>query len=252
MTSKACCTIPPVSDDYTPKGTYEAIAGFNTYIVGPSQPTAGIIDIFDVFGLAPQTLQGADRLSFHTNAIVLVPDFFHGDKLDHALIPADTPEKQAAMHKFIKGKADAPTNVAALLKIREAVAEKYPTADDHWGVFGLCWGGKIGVLACGEGNEGSKRRFKVSGTAHPGALSAADAELLTAPHILLASPNESAEEVAEIKRILSQPGKTGEVETYEGMFHGWMGARANLKDEKNMEEFARGYEQASKFFTKYL
>jgi hypothetical protein len=30
------------------------------------------------------------------------------------------------------------------------------------------------------------------------------------------------------------------VETYEGMFHGWMGARANLEDEKNAREFERG------------
>lgn len=58
--------------------------------------------------------------------------------------------------------------------------------------------------------------------------------------------------VAVYKEVLSQPGKTGYVETYDKMFHGWMGARANLKDETNLAEYERGYKQVSEFFSKYL
>jgi dienelactone hydrolase len=83
-------------------------------------------------------------------------------------------------------------------------------------------------------------------------LDAKDAEALTSPHICLASPGEPANVVAQFKEILSQPGKTGEVETYGTMFHGWMGARANLKDEANLKEYERGYKQVADFFAKHL
>ncbi len=72
------------------------------------------------------------------------------------------------------------------------------------------------------------------------------------PYICLASPQEPADVVAQYKEILSRPGKIGEVDTYETMFHGWMGARANLSDEKNVKEFERGYAQVATFFRKYL
>lgn len=36
------------------------------------------------------------------------------------------------------------------------------------------------------------------------------------------------------------------------MFHGWMGARANLADAENVKEFARGYEQVAAFYNAHL
>ncbi|KAI1412788.1 alpha/beta-hydrolase [Hypoxylon sp. FL1857] len=252
MASHACAQIPPVSSDYNPKGFYETIAGLKTYVVGPQSPQRAIIDIYDVFGLAPQTLQGADRLSASLNALVIVPDFLEGVYVQPSWIPADTDEKKAALAKFLSEQAAFPKNVEKLIEIRKTAAEKWPSAEDRWGVFGLCWGGKVAVLACGKGNEGPGRVFKVSGTAHPGRLEAEDAEALTAPHICLASPGEPADVVAQYKEILAKPGKLGHVETYETMFHGWMGARANLADEKNRSEYERGYNQVAEFFAKYL
>ena len=221
-------------------------------IVGPDDATKAIIDVYDIFGIWPQTLQGADLLSSLTGALVLVPDFFEGEGAKPEWVPANTEEKQKAIGAFFSEKADFAKTVAALLKVRTDLGERYPAVDPHVGVFGLCWGGKIGVLAAAAGNEGPGRRFNVSGTAHPGRLDAKDGEALTAPHILLASKDEDAAVVAEYKTILSRPGKAGEVETYANMFHGWMGARSNLADAENVKEFARGYEQIAAFFNKHL
>ncbi|KAA6412563.1 MAG: Dienelactone hydrolase [Lasallia pustulata] len=58
--------------------------------------------------------------------------------------------------------------------------------------------------------------------------------------------------VKEYAKVLSSKSKVGHVETYETMFHGWMGARANLEDEANEKEFVRGYKQVAEFFAKYL
>ena len=37
------------------------------------------MDVYDIFGAANQTLQGADLLAAALNVVVLVPDFFKGE-----------------------------------------------------------------------------------------------------------------------------------------------------------------------------
>ena len=44
----------------------------------------------------------------------------------------------------------------------------------------------------------------------------------------------------EYSDVLNAEGKENHVETYSTMFHGWMGARANLENEDNAKEFERG------------
>lgn len=139
-----------------------------TDIVGPEDARKGIIDVYDIFGIWPQTIQGADRLSAQSGALVLVPDFFEGSGLSMDVIPNDTEEKTKKVHEFLATKANPEANVAKILAIRKELSEKYPAIEGHWGLFGLCWGGKLTVLACGAGNEGVGRRFEASGTAHPG------------------------------------------------------------------------------------
>ncbi|KAI0123295.1 dienelactone hydrolase family protein [Xylariales sp. AK1849] len=252
-TGDACDKLPPASLDYSPKGTWDTVAGLKTYITGPSNPSKAIILVYDIFGPSPQTLQGADRLFASLDALVIVPDFFEGSYVDPSWTPPDTDEKKALLQKFRSETAAIPSNLEKFIEVRKAAGEKWSSVgDEHWGVFGLCWGGKIGVLATGAGNEGKGRRIAVSGTAHPGRLAAEDAEALTVPHICLASPGEPADVVARIKEILSQPDKVGVVETYETMFHGWMGSRAKLNDEKNRTEYERGYDQIAEFFRSYL
>lgn len=108
-------------------------------------------------------------------------------------------------------------------------------------------GGKLAVLA-----SGSETPYKVSGTAHPGRLAKEDALNLTIPHLVLASPGEPAEIVKAYADIFDSGEKTGEVETYSTMLHGWMGARADLQNEENAKEFERGYNHVARFFGKYL
>ena len=71
-------------------------------------------------------------------------------------------------------------------------------------------------------------------------LERADAEAVTIPHICLASHDEPAEIVEEYAEIFKAGGKPGQVETYDTMFHGWMGARARLHEEENAKEYERG------------
>lgn len=73
------------------------------------------------------------------------------------------------------------------------------------------------------------------------------------PHIVLASKDEPADVVAQYKEIIEgRPDKTGTVETYYTMAHGWMGVRAKLDVEEDRKEYERGYQQVAEFFDKYL
>ncbi|KAK8040947.1 dienelactone hydrolase [Apiospora phragmitis] len=166
--------------------------------------------------------------------------------------PADTPEKQALVKGWFDAVGDYRKSKPKLLGVRRAAGERFASVRS-WGVFGLCWGGKAAVLASGEDNEGEGRRINVSGTAHPGALDAADAEALSVPYIVLASEDEPADVVAQYKEIIEgRPDKTGVVETYSTMGHGWMGVRAKLDVEDDRKEYERGYKQVADFFGKYL
>ena len=49
--NQACCNIPPVHSDYTPKGTFKSYGAFNrVYVTGPPTSDNAIICVFDIFG----------------------------------------------------------------------------------------------------------------------------------------------------------------------------------------------------------
>lgn len=98
-----------------------------------------------------------------------MPDFLKGHYVQEGWLPPDTPEKQKLFTEFRNGPGALEPNVEALLKLRKEVGEKWPSVDEHVAVGGLCWGGKVSVVACREGdNEGKGRKFNVIWTAHPG------------------------------------------------------------------------------------
>jgi len=62
LTAPACCKLPPVEAEYSPKGSYEKINGYKTYVTGPEDSDKAIVAIYDIFGFSPQILQGASSV----------------------------------------------------------------------------------------------------------------------------------------------------------------------------------------------
>lgn len=117
-------------------------------MTGPADATRAVIDIYDIFGFASQTLQGADRLAEHmggggggNGTLVLVPDLLEGHYAEHGWVPPDTPAKQEAFGRLLEGPASVQRAVGRLLEVRRLVGERYPGVDGHVAVGGLCWGG---------------------------------------------------------------------------------------------------------------
>lgn len=101
-------------------------------MTGPANATRAVIDIYDVFGPASQTIQGADRLSQHIgDCLVFVPDLLEGVYVKPEWFPPDTPEKQKLFGEFRAGAASAGPAVERLLRVRKEIGEKYPGVEDH-------------------------------------------------------------------------------------------------------------------------
>jgi dienelactone hydrolase len=202
--------------------------------------------IYDIFGPSSQALQGADRISQHFDGcMVIMPDLFKGNALRY--------DQRANAREFLAGPGAYKLNADAVrLDVIPAVRELFPQFDDEGlGAFGLCWGGKIVVLLA-NADTTKMAPFGATGQAHPGGLDVADAEMLKAPHICLASKDEDKNVVAGYATTLADSSPGSVVETYANMFHGWMGTRANLDDEENRVAYETGYRQVAEFFSKHL
>lgn len=243
--SAACCNIPPVvADNYQGKGTYETIDNLKTYTTGPADAEKGILVIMDIFGFFPQTVQGADILatSGKQKHRVLIPDWFEGEPADYSWYPPTTDEHKKKLGEFF-GK-NPPTRVAPLVPgFIKAAEEKYPSVKS-WAILGYCWGGKVATLA-----TSTTSPFSAAVSCHPAMVDPADGPKVQVPLCFLASKDEDAEAVKGLDAALKVPKH---VETFPDQIHGWMAARADLKDAKVEKEYRRGYEIVLDFLGKHL
>jgi dienelactone hydrolase len=165
--------------------------------------------------------------------LVVVPDFFQGNPLPLGTFPLDTEEKKKTMASFSARMMDMGAHALRLNQVVDDLTEKKGIT--AWGSFGLCFGGMLTALTSAEGTK-----FKASGTAHPGRPDVKNAKAIVIPYICLFSKDDGEPEtIKEYGEILkSKPGCV--VDHYANMHHGWMAARANLKDEENVKEFEKG------------
>ncbi|KAL5534503.1 hypothetical protein ACEPAG_966 [Sanghuangporus baumii] len=244
-TNTACCTIPPVKHDYTPKGSYAPFAGFQrVYITGPPQSSLAIVTVFDIFGFYPQTQQGADALAQTLNAKVVMPDFFEPDKpYPEDRFPPKSQEDKDSLQAFFAGPAKPEKAVAGLIRVGEELRKQ---GAQKVGAYGLCWGGKVTILA------GSKESpvFDAVASVHPAMLSAADADNLRVPLGLFISKDDPKDEYDNmIEKLKTKPfADKIAYKNYPNMHHGWAAARADLKNEENKREFEDVYNQLTTFF----
>ncbi|KAL8673240.1 MAG: hypothetical protein Q9168_002316 [Polycauliona sp. 1 TL-2023] len=245
--SEACCTVPPaVVGDYKAKGDYIDLDGMKVYTTGPSTATTAIFVIYDIFGFSSQAQQGADILAHadqNRQYRVFMPDFFYGKPIDHSVFPPDTDEKKKTMGDFFAGPASPPDSAKKVPELVKKLGEKY-TGVTKWGSLGMCWGGKIVSLTSQSGTP-----FSASAEVHPAMVDPNDAKGITVPLCMLASGDENAEDVENFKKNLNVENH---VETFGDQVHGWMAARADLKNERVKSEYERGYGLLLDFYHKHL
>ncbi|KAI0733977.1 hypothetical protein C8Q72DRAFT_505666 [Fomitopsis betulina] len=244
----ACCSIPPVKSDYTPKGTYKSYAGFDKiYVTGKPSPNGNLafICVYDIFGFKPQTQQGADILAEQLNAHVLMPDFFEpAGAWPQDKFPPKTDEEKARLQQFFGGTANPQNGATKLLKVGQALKQD---GAKFVGAFGFCWGGKVTILA---GSAHSTTLDAVAAT-HPAMLSSADVTELKVPLGIYPSCDESQDEYKKIVEIISKkPFANKNDSKFFDSFHGFAAARADLSDPKQQKDFRDLYSRLVDFFSK--
>ncbi|SJX61803.1 related to AIM2-cytoplasmic protein involved in mitochondrial function or organization [Sporisorium reilianum f. sp. reilianum] len=245
-TNQACCSIPPVKSDYSPKGTTEKIAGIDTYVIGPKDAKKAIVVVYDIFGFHNATKQGADLLADATKARVVMPDFFRGKPFPQESYPPNTDEKKAEFQAFFGAAGDFSARKPDL----EAVADELKQAGAaKLGLVGFCWGGKLSVLTGGEGTK-----FSAVAQVHPAMVDPKDAEKLTVPIANFPSKDEPQKEVEAFEaEVHKKPfAKDCVYKHYGENHHGWATARADLSDEGNLKSFQDVYQRLADFFSKTL
>jgi len=240
--SAACCSIPPiVSKGYSAKGKYETIGGLKTCtspllflflvakplcyqittnhflidVTGPSNASKAILYIYDIFGYFPQSLQGADILatSDDTNKYqVFMPDFFEGSPADISWYPPDTKEKGEKLGNFFSTTGAPPKTAAKVPTLIQEFTKANPSIKT-WGIVGFCWGGKIVSLTSGDGTP-----FKAAAECHPAMVDPSEAENIKIPLAMLASKDESAEDIKKFENNLTA---AKHVEIFGDQIHGW-------------------------------
>ncbi|KAK3354743.1 Alpha/Beta hydrolase protein [Neurospora tetraspora] len=243
--NEACCNIPPVvTSGYKPKGSYSEYDGLKTYVTGPDDATKGIVVIYDIFGYFDQTIQGADILatSDDTKYKVFMPDWFKGEPCPIEWYPPDNDEKKKNLGAFF-GK-NPPQGVAEKLPAFVKTLSAKHANIKSWGIIGYCWGGKVVSLIT---SNAETNPFSVAAECHPAMVDPEEAKGIKVPLIMLASKEEPDDKVKEFEQNLSVPKH---VETFKDQIHGWMAARADLKDERVKSEYIRGYKTVLEFFGK--
>ncbi|KAK3644434.1 hypothetical protein LTR56_009686 [Elasticomyces elasticus] len=241
--SKACCTVPPVvAEGYKQKGDYSTIEGMKTYATGPKSAKSAILVVYDIFGFFPQTLQGADILAHADKEHqyqVFMPDFFDGKPADISWYPPDNEEKGKKLGEFFKTSAAPPKTLERIPKVLKQIEAERPDIKE-WLIVGFCWGGKIVNLISQEGTP-----FKAAAACHPAMVDANDASGVTIPYAMFPSKDEPKDDVEKWQANIKVKNV---VRWWPNQVHGFMAARADLKDEKVKEDYQKAYEELLSFF----
>ncbi|ORY29567.1 Alpha/Beta hydrolase protein [Naematelia encephala] len=238
--SSACCTLPPVQAEYTPKGEYIEVAGLKTYAVGPEDAKAAILFVYDIFGFSPQILQGADLLASQGFRIVM-PDFLVGKYATAELFaPGHEAERDAYFSGFpgsLPSQSKPVADVAKYLKAKHSAV----------GVIGTCWGYKAVILSEGVGE------FEALAGIHPSFSAVEDAEKINVPLCLIPTKDEDMSIVNKIYENVEakNPGKNF-MKHFDTHQHGFMAARGSVDGGPRTEAYHEGYTILSTFFKKYL
>lgn len=101
--------------------------------------------IYDVFGPAQQTLQGADRLAASLSATVLVPDFLQGSYAQDAWFGAEVSEEAKQQQQAFRQNSDPTKRVGLVFDVIKEYEQGEGKREGGrvWAALGFCWGGKV-------------------------------------------------------------------------------------------------------------
>ncbi|TRX92181.1 hypothetical protein FHL15_007048 [Xylaria flabelliformis] len=223
--------------------TMPATHGHN--VTGSTDALKGLVSVFDIFGYADQTIQGADILAIGDSQQkyqVFMPDWFDGHSCPVEWYPPDTEEKQKNLGEWFA--KNSPVDVATTLVDYFKALQAASPSIQSWGIIGYCWGGKVVELVT---SQALSNPFHIAAACHPAMVDPSGSDKILVPYALLASMEELPDTIKDFERRLKVPHH---VETFSDQVHGFMAARADLSDPHVKAEYTRGYKVLLDFLRK--
>jgi len=237
-----CKTAKAVESDYIPTGDEWKLGDLTIYETRNKTANRIVIVAYDIFGYHNNTKQVADIIAEEFGFRLLMPDFFRNVYWDINNFPPKDPQELVT---FINTRGDWEdyvkmdvVNVIEHFKSTENVTE--------FGIYGMCWGGKISTRAAVEVPE-----IKAAVLVHPSSVTTDEADEVVAPMYLLPSRGEA--NMLPFYMVLQQKfGNNCGHRRFDDMNHGFAGARGNFSDPLNVLRVGEVIDIIGNFFNKNL
>eukprot|EP00752_Nemacystus_decipiens_P008120 g7260.t1 len=244
MASAACCAAgPPVSCDYTPKGSISKIGDVDTYFVGSGPKT--IVVISDIFGMTTQAKQVCDRFA-DAGFNVAMPDVCKGN---HWLVENFPPKDKSELGAWFGTTGDWETAIRPTYTATVAYMKEHKGAQDL-GCAGFCWGGKMAMQAAALGSE--EAGVKAAANVHPAMLSPELAEGVRVPMLIMPSGDDP--DHLPLKEVLDKKpfGDKCQYRRFDDMHHGFCAGRGDWSIPEQATKAGEAIDMFVKFFTANL
>ncbi|CAL8122783.1 unnamed protein product [Orchesella dallaii] len=237
-----CLKGKAIEANYTPKGGEYEIGNLTVYESQNRAAKRVLIAVYDIFGLSTNMKQVVDSIAELYDFRVVMPDFFRGVYWDENNFPPENPEDlsnwlntNGSWDNIVKYDI---MNVINSFQSRENITEV--------GIFGMCWGGKVAVLASTEVAE-----IKVAGLVHPSSVNNSEADGVKVPMYLLPTANEP--DMIPFYEVLQQKfGDNCGHRRFDDMFHGFAGARGDFSNPLNVQRVEEVIDILGIFFNRNL
>jgi len=199
-----------------------------------------LIGVHDIYGLAyPNLKQVTDELGAQNGGFISVlPDFFRGEYVD---LDWSAEERQEW--------SDRVTDWGTIVKpdLINIVQYYRSKGVEEFGIYGMCYGGRISALASIEISE----YFKASALVHPSGVTDGQAEFVQIPMYLMPASNDP--DMSEFYRVLqSKFGDNCGHRRFDDVTHGFTGGRSNYSDPLIRERVDEVIEKLGVFFDRNL
>jgi len=193
---------PKVDDDYVPRGRQYFVQELNMTVYDTAPNDAGapdrvLISVYDIFGFHDHIKQIADTVAAGGPFRVVIPDFF----------------RQGPVGSWENGVNQ---------DVRDTVNYFRQSANNTFGIYGFCWGGRISVKAAQELGA-----IRGAGLIHPSGVVTDDALSLMGSALLLPANNDPDMDPFEAI-VLDRLGLDSVTHRrFTDMTHGFAGAGGN-------------------------
>jgi len=126
--------------------------------------------------------------------------------------PPDNEEKGKKLGNFFSTTGAPPKTAGRIPGLLKEIEKQYPDIQ-KWGVVGFCWGGKVVSLT-----SGGDTPYSAAAECHPAMVDPEDADKIKIPLAMLASKDESADDVKKFEEKLTGPKH---FETFSDQIHGF-------------------------------